>query len=271
MPWIRSVGPEAVEGDDSAGFGMSMALVLRATAAAYRQAARYAARMTSSATLLVFVSMFTAGPAGGIQAFQLDPAAGTLVPAAETRGCPNSFFLRPSRDGKIIYSLTAGRFGAAETEEVVAWRIIDREGRLKPLGRRPAGGAAACHLATDPGSRTLRVAHYSGGSVAAIPLAADGNVAGEPVAVRHVQKNPGPVVDRQKAAHPHAIIPVPRDPGAPQFVLAADLGCDAIFFYRLEDGRLVPHEPARVATRPGAGPRHLAFHPDGHRVDPVAE
>ena len=78
--------------------------------------------MTPPAALLVVVSMFTAEPAGGIQAFRLDSAAGTLVPAAATRGCPNSFFLRPSRDGKIIYSLAAGRFGAGETQQVVAWR-----------------------------------------------------------------------------------------------------------------------------------------------------
>ena len=227
--------------------------------------------MTPPAALLVFVSMFAAEPAGGIQAFHLEVAAGTLVPAAATAGCQNAFFLTVAPDQKTVCSLTAGRFGAAETEEMVAWRIADREGRLELLGRRATGGAAACYLATDPEGRTLLVAHYSSGSVGTLPLAADGSLAGEVTLFRHRHEQPGPVADRQKAAHPHAIIPAPQVPGGPQFVLAADLGCDAIFVYRREDGRLVPHEPARVATRPGAGPRHLAFHPDGRRLYAVNE
>jgi 6-phosphogluconolactonase len=227
--------------------------------------------MSSPATLLVLVTMFAAEPAGGIQAFHLDPGAGTLVPAATTRGCPNGFFLTLSPDGKTVYSLSAGRFGAAETEQVIAWRLVDGTGRLEPLGRQAAGGAAACFVAVDPARNSLLVAHYSGGTVAAIPLGPDGSLAGKPLAVRHGHEKPGPAADRQAAAHPHAIIPAPRPVGAPQLMLAADLGCDAIFAHRLEAGRLVPHEPARFVTRPGAGPRHLAFHPDGRRLYAVNE
>jgi 6-phosphogluconolactonase len=227
--------------------------------------------MSSPAPLLVLVTMFAAEPAGGIRAFHLDPQAGTLVPAATTRGCPNGFFLTLSPDGKTVYSLSAGRFGAAETEQVIAWRLVDGTGRLEPLGRQVAGGAAACFVAVDPAGESLLVAHYSGGTVAAIPLEPDGRLAGKPLAVRHGHEKPGPVADRQAAAHPHAIIPAPRAPGGPQLVLTADLGCDAIFAHRLEAGRLVPHEPDRFPTRPGAGPRHLAFHPSGRWLYAVNE
>lgn len=75
-----------------------------------------------------------------------------------------------------------------------------------------------------------------------------------------------PVADRQDVSHPHAIVAAPRAASGPQFVLAADLGCNAIYVYRLEDGWLVPHEPTWVTTRPGAGPRRLAFHCDGRRL-----
>jgi len=227
--------------------------------------------MSSPAPLLVLVTMFAAEPAGGIQAFHLDPATGTLAPAAVTRGCPNAFFLTVSRDRRTVYSLTAGRFGAAETEQAIAWRLLDRTGRLEPLGRQAAGGAAACFLAVDPAGTSLLVAHYSGGTVAAIPLEPDGRLAGKPHTVRHGYDRPGPVADRQAAAHPHAIIPAPRAPGAPQLVLAADLGCDAIFAHRFEAGRLVPCDPDRFPTRPGAGPRHLAFHPSGRWLYAVNE
>ena len=82
-----------------------------------------------------------------------------------------------SPDRRTLYSLTAKKFGAADTEEVIAWRIADRAGTLEPLGRRPARGPASCSLATDPAGRALLIAHYNGATVAVLPLAADGSLA----------------------------------------------------------------------------------------------
>ena len=227
--------------------------------------------MPATAPLLVFVTMFAADQAGGIQAFQLDMTAGTLTPAAFTAGCPNGFFLTLAPDRRTVYSLTAKKFGAADTEEVLAWRIADRDGRLKPLGRRPAKGPATCYVAVDPQAQALLLAHYSGGTVAWLPLGPDGNLTGDPVAVQHEGTGPDP--QRQEAAHPHAIVPAPAVATAPQFIYATDLGADAIFAYRLDvaPGGLVTNEPAVVKTRPGAGPRHRAFHPAGRQLYVINE
>ena len=54
-------------------------------------------------------------------------------------------------------------------------------------------------------------------------------------------------------------------------MFAADLGCDAIFEYRLESGTLVAGDPRSVGSNPGAGPRHLVFHPDGRRLYAINE
>jgi 6-phosphogluconolactonase len=221
--------------------------------------------MPTAPPLLLLVSMFAADPAGGIRAFHLDASSGMLTAAAFTGGCPHAFFLAASPDRRTIYSLTASTFGAAEGEEVIAWRLADQAGKLELLGRQATHGAATCFLATDSVGRTLLLAHYTGGTVATLPLAADGGLAGEPALARHAGSGPDPV--RQDGPHPHAIIPAPRAAGEPQFVFATDLGCDAVFCYRLDgSGTLVAHDPARVATPPGSGPRHLAFHPDGGRL-----
>ncbi len=227
--------------------------------------------MASTQPLLVLVSMFAAGEAGGVQAFHLDTAAGTLAPAATTRGCPNSFFLALTPDRRTIYALSAGAFGEADSEEVTAWRVASRDGGLESLGRTPARGAATCFAATDPTGRTLLLAHYTGGTVATLPLAADGRFAGGTTLVRHAGS--GPDRGRQEGPHPHAIVAAPRSPGGPQFVYAADLGCDAIFAYRLDEatGGLVAADPPLVRARAGAGPRHLAFHPDGRRLYAINE
>ena len=227
--------------------------------------------MPPSASLLVFLTMFAADDAGGIRAFHLDPVAGTLAPAAVTKGCPNGFFLSLSPDRRTLYSLTAGKFGDADTEEVIAWRIVGRDGTLVSLGRKPARGPVTCFLATDPSGRSLLLAHYNGATVAAMKLATDGSLAGDPTVVLHEGKGADP--GRQEAPHPHAIVPAPAVPGGPQFVYAADLGADAIFAYRLDaaTANLVAADPPLVRTRPGAGPRHLAFHPDGRRLYAINE
>jgi 6-phosphogluconolactonase len=47
--------------------------------------------------------------------------------------------------------------------------------------------------------------------------------------------------------------------------LVCDLGLDKVFSYRFDAGRatLEANDPPFVLVKPGFGPRHLAFHPDG--------
>ena len=52
---------------------------------------------------------------------------------------------------------------------------------------------------------------------------------------------------------------------ANRFLLAVDLGLDRVLVYAFDarTGRATPHAPPSVAAAPGAGPRHLAFAPNG--------
>lgn len=55
-------------------------------------------------------------------------------------------------------------------------------------------------------------------------------------------------------------------------VLVTDLGSDAVMIYTLDDtGRLRPRGDTRLAAAPGAGSRHLPFHPDGLHLFVVNE
>lgn len=233
---------------------------------------RPADTMDASSTLLIFVSMFAAEAQGGVQAFRLHPKTGAIEAAAATRDCPNSFFLTLSHDQRFVYALAAKKFGEAATEEVTAWRIADRDGTLEPVGRRPGGGAVTCFITPAAAGGPLLLAHYNGATSAVLPVAADGSLAGDPVTVPHACAGSNVVKGRQEGPHPHAIVPAPAAKGQPRFVYAVDLGCDAILCYRLDDsGRLVAAEPAVIKTPPGAGPRHLAFHPDGRRLYVINE
>ncbi|TDC27920.1 lactonase family protein, partial [Micromonospora sp. 15K316] len=149
--------------------------------------------------------------------------------------------------------------------EVSAWQV-GPAGELTALGSRATGGAEPCHLAVLAGGSHLVAANYGGGSVAVLPLDSAG-VPGERSDLV-VHEGHGPDPQRQERAHAHMVSPDPA--GGP--LLAVDLGTDSVYRYDLDPatGRLTPRAP-RVRTAAGAGPRHLARHPDGRRVHLVGE
>ena len=126
------------------------------------------------------------------------------------------------------------------------------------LNRQPSGGANPAHLDIDPTGRLLAVANYTGGTVAALPIGEDGRLQA-PGKVLAQTGAAGPHPTEQASAHPHHS---PFDP-AGRFVVVPDKGLDRLFSYRADSasGELAPNNPPSVATRPGAGPRHIAFHP----------
>ncbi len=131
---------------------------------------------------------------------------------------------------------------------------VEPDGRLRSLGGASTGGTNVVHQALDPSGRFLVVANYATGSVAVLPV--DGNGALAPA--RQVLDMPGPVGphrSEQAGSHPHQIVFSPD--GA--FVLVPDKGLDRVFVLAFTDGRLAI--AGALAMRPGAGPRHLAFHP----------
>lgn len=208
---------------------------------------------------LVFISAFASGDQGAIHAFQLDPKAGSLKPVHRTTGVENPFFTAVSPDQKFLYSIYAPTFGGTEPEQVAAFQIEGHSGKLSPLNRQSTKGTASCYLAVDATGKSVLVANYLTGSVASYRVMADGSLS-EPVSfVQHV----GSSVDeaRQKEPHAHCFVISPNN----RFAYSADLGTDQIVCYTLDPttATLTPSPQSFVRTPPGAGPRHLTFHPNG--------
>src|SRR5271165_5209979 len=91
---------------------------------------------------LVFVSAFAAGEKGGIHAYQLDLKTGTLKEVHRTAGVENPFFLALSPDHKYLYSIHGKTFGGKEHEQVAAYQLAGRTGKMKLLNRQSALGSA---------------------------------------------------------------------------------------------------------------------------------
>lgn len=216
---------------------------------------------------LIFISSFAAGDKGSIHAFQLESKTGHLKSVHQTAGVENPFFLAVSKDQKFLYSIHAKTFGGKENEEIAAYQIEGRTGKLKLLNRQSARGTAACYLDVDATGKSVFVANYTSGSVASLPVQADGSLGEAASFFQHAGSSVNAA--RQKEPHAHCIVVSPDN----RFVFAADLGLDQVLSYRLDakTAKLIPNDPPFAKSPAGAGPRHLTFHPNGKRVYVINE
>lgn len=216
---------------------------------------------------LVFISAFAAGDAGAIHAYQLDAETGGLTLMQRTTDVENPFFMAISPDQKYLYSIHAETFGGKEHEKIAAYGLQGRTGELALLNRQSSRGSASCYLTVDATGKTVLVANYSTGSVAALPVGQDGTLGEATSFVQHVGSSVDPA--RQKGPYAHCIITSPDN----RFAYAADLGLDQILGYRLDSSasKLTPNHQPFVRTPPGAGPRHLTFHPDRKHLYAINE
>ncbi len=113
----------------------------------------------------------------------------------------------------------------------------------------------------DRTGRFLLAANYGSGSVAVFPILEDGRLGEASCVIQHEGRSRDP--KRQAGPHAHSINLDPSN----RFALVADLGIDRVVIYRFDSsqGRLIPTDKPWIATRPGSGPRHLAFHPHRSR------
>lgn len=216
---------------------------------------------------LVFISTFAAGDKGAIHAYHLDGASGGLRAVERTTGVSNPFYLAVAPSRKYLYSIHAKQFGGKEDEQVAAFALEGRTGRLKPLNRQSAHGTAACYLDVDATGKAVLVANYSTGSVASLPVRDDGSLGEAASFVQHAGSSADPA--RQKGPHAHCIVVSPDN----RFAYAADLGLDQVLCYRLDPraATLSPADPPFARTPAGAGPRHLTFHPTGKHAYVINE
>lgn len=198
--------------------------------------------------------------AKGIFLSRFDPATGALTPpelVAETTS-PSFLALHPRLP--VLYAANEATNPSGKTSpRISAFAVDPATGKLALLNDQPSGGAIPCHLAVEATGRTLVVANYTGGSVAAFPLGPDGRLGPASSLIQHTGSSVHP--GRQSAPHPHGIA---FDP-ANRFAFIADLGLDKVMVYRLDAvrGALAANDPPSASTKPGTGPRHLAVHPSG--------
>ncbi|MFI6335673.1 lactonase family protein [Streptomyces sp. NPDC050535] len=204
----------------------------------------------SSGPRPLFLGTYASAEGGGkgIGLAAYDPATGRVTGTGSViTGVGDPSYLAPHPDGGTLYAVDEREAGG-----VTAVRLAEN----KVLGTRGTGGASPCHLSVHPSGRWLLSANYGSGSVAVHPIDASGALGERTDLVTHSSPAPGP---GQQGPHAHQFVTSP-DGG---HVLAVDLGTDTVYSYRLDESRGTLTAVSQAHTRPGAGPRHLTFHPGG--------
>ena len=216
-------------------------------------------------TTLVYVGTYTGAQSKGIYLFRLQTdnlevsQNITLAPLGLAAETANPSFLELDPRRRLLFAVNEIDSFAGKRSGAVSAFAIDAAGKLTLLDQRASQGAGPCHLVLDKEGRNLLVANYVSGSVAVLPVAPDGHLGEATDLVQHTGKSINP--DRQAGPHAHCVT---LDP-ANHFAFVCDLGLDKVLVYRFDaqKGKLTPATPAFVAQKPGAGPRHMAFRPDG--------
>lgn len=214
----------------------------------------------NEATAMVYIGTYADAGNESIFLYQLNPDTGELTRVSGFKAGANPSFLTLDAQRKHLYAVNeTGDYEGQQSGAVSAFSVNQQNGNLTLLNQVASRGGAPCYISIGEGGKTVLVANYSGGNVASFPIQENGQL-GEAADVEQ-HEGTGPNKDRQEAPHAHYIAPSPDN----KYVYSVDLGIDKILGYSLDSGgTLTPTEPAvAFAAAPGAGPRQMAFHPDG--------
>ncbi|AZO35065.1 MAG: lactonase family protein [Mesorhizobium sp.] len=199
----------------------------------------------------------------GLGVYAFDEATLAVQKLAETNEVDNPTFLSVTPDGTLIYAnseVFAWREGT-----VTAYRFDRATNSLAYINKQPSLGSITAHNTITRDGSKLLVANYGMGSggpdkaVAVFGFTADGGLTAPLASVAH--SGTGPNAERQERSHAHSVTETIQGGVA----IVADLGIDQLISYRIEpDGALVKLASSALAL--GAGPRHVALHPNGRFV-----
>jgi 6-phosphogluconolactonase len=216
----------------------------------------------------------------GIFRTTFDPATGTLgtFEVAAEVSHPTYLALHPTLP--LLYAANELPEGDGQ---ISSFKLERPTAELTALSLTSSQGNGPCYISVDHTGHAAYAANYGGGSLVSVDLITNGefdNIVVYGCNTTLECGTPGPMKTRQTGPHMHCAVISPDN----HFVLACDLGDDAIHVIPISPGHpapnpmsddprashkqppLHPHGPMRVPTRPGSGPRHLAFHPNGHHL-----
>jgi 6-phosphogluconolactonase len=223
--------------------------------------------------VLVFIGTYTdpilfgtgkilQGKGEGIYVYRLDRSSGALDFVSKTTGVTNPSYLAFDVTQKFMYVVNELKtYEDKPTGTVGAFAVDAKMGKLEFLNRQLTHGTDPCHVLVDKQRKHVFVANFMSGSVCVLPVRDDGSLGEASDFIQHQGSSIDPV--RQKGPHAHSV----TLDASNRFAFVPDLGLDRLMVYRFDPkrGMLEANAVPWIKMKPGAGPRHVSFHP-GNRL-----
>ena len=217
-----------------------------------------------SKSINLLIGTYTSGKSEGIYVYKFNTQSGDAKYKNKATGVSNPSFLTVSPDKKHVFAVNENASG-----EVSSFAFTPQTGALKFINKVPSEGAHPCYITADKTGKNVIVGNYSGGTLAVLPVGADGSLGKSIQTIHHEGK--GPNKERQEKAHVHSTVFSPDY----KYLLVGDLGIDKAVVYRYDAKKaaspLTQAIPPFAALEGGSGPRHIAFHPNNKYVYVVQE
>lgn len=205
----------------------------------------------------LYVGTYTSGKSEGIYIYRLDMSTGAIRHFRTVKNVTDPSYLTIDRKKQFLYVVNeVSRFDGKPSGAVSSFSIDQKNGDLTYLNQKASEGGSPCYVTLDRTENFVLIANYEAGNVSALPVTKDGRLSDAVSVVQHSGSSVNR--DRQKGPHAHCIIMDRLN----HYAFAVDLGIDKIIGYRFDarKGTLTRH--SAVESTPGAGPRHLTFHPN---------
>ena len=199
------------------------------------------------------------GKGEGIYVYRMDQSSGAMELVGKTTGVANPSYLAFDPRHRFLYAVNELKtYEDRPSGTVSAFAVDPKTGALTFLNKRLTHGTDPCHVLVDTRGAWLFVSNFMSGSVCVLPVLADGSLGEASDFVQHLGSSIDPA--RQKGPHAHSV----TLDAANRFAFVPDLGLDRLLAYRFDAkrGMLEPNAVPWIKVKPGAGPRHVAFHPN---------
>ena len=240
---------------------------MRITRRTFLASASSAALVSSFAPRLLAATgkqrlFFGSGTSQGILTGEWNGETGEISAVTSAAPLPDATWIAFSADHKFLFAASEGGMDNGKPIGRVSSFGVDGA-TLTPLSAQNSASAGTCHVALDHTGHVLIAADYGGG--AASFLINEGKLS--PAIWSQRFTGQGPNQSRQQNAHAHFVSYSPDN----RFVYINDLGSDCIRIFKLNPATAQLTPAGQYNTRPGAGPRTLHFHPNGHTAYCVNE
>jgi 6-phosphogluconolactonase len=197
------------------------------------------------------------GKATGIYIYEMNAQSGQLALVDSSPATTNPSYLAVHPGKNLLYAVNeTGSSSINSSGNVSAFNIRDGGRKLELVNSVASGGSYPCYISIHHTAGYAMAANYGSGTVALFPINADGSLSEASSVDQHTGRGQ---TGRQESAHAHMVIQSPHS----FHVYSCDLGTDKVYCYYVDTiNSTLVSSGREYKTMPGAGPRHMAFHPE---------